>query len=198
MDTDVKTRAFLHVHGLDVEPKGLNAQLRATIQALQSLYFPEPGCEGLTAPEAAVLRSGGLDPAPRSFGEKGDPLLQGALTHAGLLETGLTTLQAAKVLRVSDARIRQRLQDRTLLAIKTGRSWKLPLFQFADGQELPGWGEVARKLPRDIAPVAVERWLMLPNPDLVTGADEAPVSPRAWLREGRPAKAVAALAAGLS
>ena len=198
MNADVETMAFLHVHGLDVQPKGLNGPLRAAIQALQSLYYPEPGHAGLTASEVAVLRSGGLDPAQKPFGAHGDPLLNGVITFAALIETGLTTIQAAKVLHVSDARIRQRLQERTLLAIKSGRSWKLPLFQFAGGGELPGWAQVAPKLPEGISPVAVERWLMLPNPDLVVGKDETPTSPRAWLLEGRTAKTVAALVAGLS
>ena len=198
MNANVEAMAFLHVHGLEVEPRGLNAQLRAAVKALQALYYPEPRQEGLTTSELEVLRSGGLDPTPRHFGERGDPLLNGVLTYAALIETGLTTIQAAKLLGVSDARIRQRLQAGTLLAIKTGRAWKLPLFQFADGAELPGWGQVAQNLPVGVSPVAVESWLRLPNPDLVTGEDETPVSPRAWLQEGRPAKAVASLAAGLS
>jgi len=198
MNADVETMAFLHIHGLDIEPRGLNAQLRAAVKALQALYYPEPGQEGLTTSEADVLRSGGLDPTPRPFGDKVDPLLDGVLTYAALVETGWTTIQAAKVLRVSDARIRQRLQERTLLAIKSGRSWKLPLFQFAGGTELPGWGQVAQKLPKGISPVAVERWLRLPNPDLVTGENETAMSPRDWLQEGRPATIVASLAAGLS
>jgi hypothetical protein len=198
MSAQVETMAFLHAHGLDVEPKGLNAQLRAAIQALQASYYPEPRGEGLTAAETEVLYSGGLDPAPASFGERGDPLLAGVITYAGLLETGLTCLQAAKKLRVSDARIRQRIQERTLLAIKAGRSWRLPMFQFAGDLELPGWGEVAQSLPAGISPVAVERWLRLANPDLATDGEETPRSPRDWLLEGRPARVVAALAAGLA
>jgi hypothetical protein len=197
MNSNVEAMAFLHAHGLDVDPRGLTAQLRGVIETLQALYFPQPGQEGLTVAEQEVLRSGGLDPTPRAHGAA-DPLLLGALTHAALVETGLTTLQAAKMLRVTDARIRQRLQERTLMAIRAGRSWKLPPFQFADGAELPGWGEVCQKLPLEISPVAVERWLMLPNCDLVLGDDEAPSSPRAWLLEGRPAKAVALLAEALS
>jgi hypothetical protein len=44
----------------------------------------------------------------------------------------------------------------------------------------------------------VESWLLLPNSDLVTGADETPTSPRAWLLEGRLPQPVAVLAAGLA
>jgi len=197
MNADVETMAFLHAHGLEVEPKGLTGQLQAAIEHFRALYYPGPGQEGLPAAELEVLRSGGLDPAPRGLGER-DPLLDGVLTFAAMVESGLTTLQVAGMLGVSDARIRQRIVDRTLFAIKAGRSWKLPLFQFAGGVELPGWGAVAQSLPRDISPVAVARWLSLPNPDLGTGETETPLSPRAWLQEGRPATAVAALAAELA
>jgi len=198
MDANVETMAFLHVHGLDVEPKGLNATLREAIKALKALYYPGPRQDGLTAAEVEVLCSGGLDPTPRPYGEQGDPLLKGVLAYASLVETGLTTLQVAKMLQVSDARIRQRLQDRTLLAIKCGRSWKLPLFQFAGERELPGWAEVAHQLPQPMSPVAVESWLRTPNSELVAGEEEKPISPRDWLLAGRPPQPVACLAAGLS
>ena len=197
MNFCVETLAFLHTHGLDVEPKGLNSTLQTAIEALQSLYYAEPGQEGLTASELEVARSGGLDPTP-VVGTHPDPLLVGVVAYASLLQTGLTTIEAAKALGVSDARIRQRLHDRTLLALRDGRTWKLPMFQFAEGAELPGWGEVAKELPRDVSPVALERWLLLPNPDLVAGEDETPMSPRVWLQEGRPAQTVASLAGELS
>ena len=197
MNTCIETMAFLHTHGLDVEPKGLNAALQSAVKALQSLYYAKPGQEGLTAVESEIACSGGLDPNP-VVGSQPDPLLLGVVAYASLLETGLTTLDAAKRLGVSDARVRQRLHDRSLLALRDGRVWKLPLFQFSEGGELPGWGEVAQGLPRDISPVAVERWLLLPNPDLVGGGDETPMSPRVWLQEGRPPHVVASLAGELS
>ncbi len=196
MGANVETLAYLHAHGLNVEPKGLPAALRGVINQLQSLYYPNPGQEGLTAAEIQIYRSGGLDPAPREMGMN-DPLLLGVMTYAGLVDTGLTALESAKLLGVTDARIRQRLKERTLLAIKDGGSWRLPVFQFAEGRELPGWGEVARKLPQGISPVTVANWLMVPNVDLAVGQDEAPRSPRDWLLEGRSPLAVARLAEAL-
>ena len=192
MTTLVETMAFLHTHGLEREPKALDADLKAAIKMLQCLYFAEAGQEGLTASEMAVALTGGLDPCPKA-GEQTDPLLAGVVALASLIHTGLTTAQAAEKLGVSDARIRQRLHDQTLVAIRDGRGWKLPLFQFAGKQELPGWGEVARHLPGQVSPVAVAQWLLLPHPDLTSGEDETPMSPRAWLLEGRSAKVVAAL-----
>jgi excisionase family DNA binding protein len=198
VDAKAETMAYLHAHGLEaVEPKVLNASLRSAITRLKALYYPMKEQEGLTAAELDVARAGGLDPAPR-FAPGDDPLLAGAISYASLVQTGLTTAQAAKRFGVSDARIRQRIQERTLLAIRDGRSWTLPVFQFTGKGELPGWGEVAQAFPREISPVAVESWLLLPNSDLVTGADETPTSPRAWLLEGRPPQPVAVLAAGLA
>lgn len=197
MNTGIETLAFLHSHGLDVEPKGMSAHLRAAIKAIPSLYFPEPGQEGLTTKEADVARSGGLDPRPTS-GKHTDPLLLGVVAYASLIQTGLTAVQAAKRLGVSDARIRQRIQGRTLLALREGGSWSLPVFQFTERGELPGWGAVVSKIPLDVSPVSVEQWLLLPHADLVPGKDETPMSPRAWLLEGRPPQAVAALAGELA
>ena len=194
---DSQTMAFLHARGLDVEPKGLAAALRVAIAQIEALYRAKPGQEGLTAEEVEAARSGGLDPQP-ARGARADPLVQGVVAYASLIHTGLTTRQTAARLGVSDARVRQRLQARTLLAVREGRSWKLPVFQFTKRGALPGWGQVCPSLPPAASPVAVERWLRLPHPDLVTGENETPISPRAWLLEGRPPEAVAALAGELA
>ena len=155
-----------------------------------------PVLKGLTAAEREVARAGGLDPRP-TFVPGDDPLLAGAISYGSLVQTGLTIKQAAELIQVSDARIRHRIREGTLLAIRDGRSWKLPVFQFSGKGELPGWGSVARALPRDISPVAVESWLGLPNPDLVIGEAEVPMSPHAWLLAGRDPQPVAALGTGL-
>lgn len=194
---DSQTMAFLHARGLNVEPKGLATALRAAVAETQALYRARPGQEGLTAEEVEAARSGGLDPRP-ARGSRADPLVQGVAAYASLIHTALTARQAAARLGVSDARVRQRLQARTLLAVREGRSWKLPVFQFTKRGELPGWGEVCPSLPPAASPLAVERWLRLSHSDLVTGDDETPMSPRAWLLEGRPPEAVAALAGELA
>ena len=192
-----QTMAFLHARGLDVEPKGRAAALRVAIAQIEALYRAKPGQEGLTSEEVEAARSGGLDPQPPR-GARADPLVQSVVAYASLIHTGLTTRQTAARLGVSDARVRQRLQARTLLAVREGLSWKLPVFQFTKRGQLPGWGEVCRRLPSAASPVAVERWLRLPHPDLVTGENETPISPRGWLLAGRPPAAVAALAGELA
>lgn len=192
MNAKVETMAYLHARGLDVRPLQLAAGLKAALARLQARYYPNPGDEGLTAEEVAAAQSGGLDSRPPAAGGE-DPLVAAVMAYAGLVTSGLTTLQAAKRLGVSDARIRQRLKDRSLLGLRAGRSWRLPVFQFTPQGELPGWGEVCARLPESISPVAVERWLTLPHADLGIGEEETPASPRQWLLDGRSAKRVADL-----
>lgn len=190
MTRALNTLAFLHAHGLDVEPKGLAAELRAAIERLTALYRTEPGQEGLTVAELAVAQAGGLSAQPRW---SVDPLMRGVVAHATLVTTGLTASQAASRLGVSDARIRQRLGDGTLFGIREGRAWRLPLFQFTPVGELPGWSTVCAAIPASIAPVELDGWLSAPHPDLGVGDDEQATSPRSWLLEGRSAERVAAL-----
>lgn len=192
MHADPTTMAFLHAHGLDVEPTKLEAALQAALDAFEVGYFPS-ATEALTVYEAEVAAAGGLDPTPVSGTT--DPLVGGVVAYARILHTGLTSKGAAERLGVSDARVRQRIQERTLLGVRSGNAWRIPVFQFVpDGGELPGWGEVCTRIPVHASPVVVERWLGTPHPDLVIGDEEIPVSPRRWLAEGRAAAAVAGLA----
>ncbi len=195
MSSSAETMAFLHAHGLNVEPTALGESLRAAVATLKQGFYGEAGSEGLTAGELAIARQGGLE--PRAVPGP-DALSQAVVEHARLLETGLTTAAAAKRLGVTDARIRQRIDERSLLALRRGRSWRLPRFQFVGEGEVPGWSIVCRRLPAAASPVAIERWLLLPHPDLVVGASEERMAPLKWLHEGRPATVVAELAARLS
>ena len=92
------------------------------------------------------------------------------------------------------AGVRQRIARHTLIAVKDGAAWRLPLFQLDDtGQQLvPGLATVAPRLA-NVHPVAVARWFTLPHPDLVD-EDGQSISPRAWLLGGGDPAEVATLA----
>lgn len=180
------TFAFLHAHGLEVRPQGLDEAVVAALDAMAVVYAPSTS-EALTVAECEVAAYGGLDPTPG--GE--DPLVEGVASYAALLRSGLTTAAAAARLGVSDARVRQRLADRSLFAVRQGPAWRLPLFQFGPDGELPGWGLVCAALPEGLSPVALERWLRTRHPDL----GEAP---REALLAGRDPRLVAAAAAELA
>jgi hypothetical protein len=188
--------AYLHSRGLAVQPQALEGALRSALDSLPPFQYTLPGEEGLSDGEAQVLREGGLRPEP-ARGRPSDPIGEAVVDHARLLATGLDTAAAGERLGVSDARVRQRIEEGSLLALRHGRSWRLPEFQFTRKGELPGWAEVCRRLPADVSPVALERWLLVEHPDLGVGDAEEPLSPLRWLGEGRPAGRVAELAEDL-
>lgn len=80
-----------------------------------------PGQE-LTKAEVEVLGRGGLDVSrPPDDPEKaGDQLVRTVTRYAGLLAASLTVGEAAAVLGVSESRVRQKIGDRTLYALRAG------------------------------------------------------------------------------
>lgn len=75
------------------------------------------------------------------------------------------------------------------------RAWRLPRFQFTESGLVPGLDHVLRRLPEDLHPVALYRWLTTPHPDLVV--DDEPATPFEWLTAGHDPEAAAELAAEL-
>lgn len=146
-------------------------------------WVAEPAGE-LSSGEAAVLEEGGLDLSP-SAAEEPDPLARTATKYAALLATALTTKEAARLLGTGESRVRQRLKEGTLYAVKAGRENRLPAFQFEGGKEVPGIGEVLRHVDRSLHPVALLNWFTLPDPDLhLDKEEERAISPREWLLSG--------------
>ena len=171
-----------------------------------------PTAAELPEAEVALLRRGGFDvdgaPTP---GE--DPIARVAAAYAALLkkalsikEKALSIKAVAAALERNESRIRQRLLERSLIGIRRGRGWLLPLFQFQveahDDQRVvratvPGVERVFPHLAPGLHPVAVWRWFTTPNTELVPEDGDDPLSPRAWLESGRPSGPVADLARDL-
>lgn len=150
----------------------------------------------LTQPEEAALARGGVEPV--SAEELRLVEGQAAAAYQQLRAHSLSVEDAAKRLGVNASRVRQRLAARSLYGLKEGNAWQLPAFQFVADGLVPGLDVVLRRLPADLSPLAVARWLATPNPDLTTRDDaERPLSPRQWLLEGNAPEAAAALAAAL-
>lgn len=146
-------------------------------------WVPQPAAE-FSPGEAAVLEEGGLNLSPPAA-EEPDPLARTAAKYAALLATALTTREAAALLGTGESRVRQRLREKTLYGIKTGKENRLPAFQFEAGKVVPGIGEVLRHVDRSVHPVALLNWFTLPNPDLhIDEAEEIAVTPREWLLSG--------------
>lgn len=190
------TQAFLHAHGLDVDPIALDAVVREAVGEYRTVLYPFGAPPGLTDAEVTLLSESGLDPVPRELG-RDDPLARSAADHAAILESAFGTGEVARHLGVTDARIRQRLKEGSLYGRYSAGVWRVPSFQFTAEGELPGWSAVARHVPRDLNPVALLRWLTLPNDDLRVGPADDAVSPREWLLAGGAPEAVVAATGGL-
>lgn len=188
-----------------VDPVELRAQVRALLleraiagsvqrTIAQARLADERDASELTANERAVLESGGfpldrpLDPGPLALHE---------LAYQTLLESSLTTEQAAKKLRVQASRIRQRLTAKPpeLVGITVQGAWRLPAFQFGKRGLIPNIEKVITRLAPGVDAVALERWFKTATPDLVDA--EQPMAPLAWLAAGKPWAPVAELAAQL-
>jgi hypothetical protein len=150
----------------------------------------------LTAGEVGALESVGLSTARWAVGSRGDPLMRSIADYMALLETSLTTGEAARYLKVDVSRIRQRLRERSLFGIDYDGERRLPRFQFERKQVLPGLREVISALPEALNPLDVAEWFLSPNPDLELEKFDGPLSPREWLLKGESVAAVVKLAQG--
>ena len=150
----------------------------------------------LTLGEVDALESVGLSTAPWAGNRKLDPLMHSVADYMALLETSLTTADAARYLKVDVSRIRQRLRERSLYGIEYDGERRLPRFQFERKQVLPGLREVISALPEGLNPLDVAEWFLSPNPDLELEKQEPSLSPREWLLKGESVDAVLKLAEG--
>jgi hypothetical protein len=190
--------AYLHAHGLDVgvSTDMLDDMVQLAVERLESAAHRGPEYE-LADSELLVLREGGFDLSGRTLG-RADPVAQGVADYAAVLQTALSTKEAADKLGVNASRIRQRLGEGTLYGIRINSEWRLPLFQFVDGGLLPGFDEVVSRIDREeVHPVALYRWLTSPNPDLYAEDVEIELSPQQWLASGRRVEPVARMASHL-
>src|SRR5882757_4754019 len=83
----------------------------------------------LSATESDALRSVGLSTQRWNPAGHTDPLARSIADYMALLETSLTTSQAAKYLKVDPSRVRQRLRERSLYGIEYDGEKRLPRFQ---------------------------------------------------------------------
>ncbi len=149
---------------------------------------------GLTKHDVGVLESGGFLADAKLNPE---PVAKGAAAYDHLIATSLTVARAAKKLRVTDGRVRQRLlaNPAELYGIRKGKTWRLPAFQFGRRALVPNIDRVIVKLDPGLSPVSVDRWFRLENVDLQQGDDN--VSPLQWLAQGEAWQPVADLAEDL-
>lgn len=96
------------------------------------------------------------------------PLLNGEFERLTLLETAFSTLEAAQCLNVSTSRLRQRVMEGTISAMKArdGKSWAFPSWQFHDEGEIPGLSAVMKAIPNGLNAVDAYRFFTTPQAEL--------------------------------
>lgn len=115
---------------------------------------------------------------------------QGLLADRALADRSASVAEAAEMLGVTPARVRQRCAAGTLLAQRRSDGWHLPRFQFPEDREVPGWAAVATAIPHGTPLLFAERVLTSPSPALVTEGEE--LAPFEWLAQGGDPSAAAA------
>lgn len=156
--------------------------------------LPSRDRAGWTAAEHEALVSVGVDPDQEPSGKA---VVDAAARYAAILETALPIAIAARRLGVDPSRLRQRIRERTLIAVKgSDGGWLIPGFQFTDGGELPGLRVVAREIRPDATIISIVSFFTSPQPDL-EGEDGEAMTPIAWLSSGRDPIIVRALASDI-
>lgn len=189
-DRERRLRLVLGDAGLD-EDRFVAAAIAAVEELRDAGLASDRPATQLTTRETEALAAGGLDLADRRRREP-DPIAETAARFAALLADSADVAEVAGRLGVTRARVRQRAQERTLLAFREGDEWRFPRGQFAAAAAIRGLPAVALALPRDLHPVAAWTFLNEPSADLAVG--DEPASPLDWLRSGGPPEPVAAIA----
>lgn len=155
----------------------------------------------LTDGELDALRRVGLAPGPETRARAERARKESLYVFFSVFKSALPTSTVAAMLGVNASRIRQRIKDRTLLALSDGGESRLPAIQFHDQRELPGLRLVLPALPAGTSVLEAVSWLATPNADLagLNAEDEPrePISPREYLLRTGDGAAVAELATSL-
>ena len=136
----------------------------------------------VTEAEIAALERFGVSEAELQQTTALPATASGMLSNRTLSERSVTVAEAAVLLGVTPARVRQRCAAGTLLAHRRSDGWHLPRFQFPEDRELRGWPVVAREIPPGTPWLFVERVLTSPAPALISEGVE--LAPFEWMMQG--------------
>ncbi len=150
------------------------------------------GTRALTDAEVSALARLGVDETALQATTALPATTRGRLWERQMEQQSCSVSEAAEMLGVTSARVRQRCAAGTLLAQRRSDGWHLPRFQFPDGREPHGWSAVARAVPPGTPLLLTERVLTSPAPRL--RVDGEALAPFEWLAQGGdPAAAAAAV-----
>ncbi len=100
-------------------------------------------------------------------------------------------------MHLSPSAVGRRSAERKLYSYRAGGRLVFPDWQFSEAGDkvIPSLEAVLRVLPVDLHPQSVAGFFLTPQPDLILHG--SPVSAKAWLEAGGPARNVIDLAEGL-
>ena len=141
-------------------PESLNAALREVLEAMPTTLYGEPEHE-LTPEEQAVLEAGGVD---LKIKLERDPIAETAVQFAAIIDSSMTTKEAARRLGIPESQVRQMIARRTLYSVLLNSRRHIPLFQFQkDGSLVANITKVNAALSPDLHPVEVYEWYTQPG-----------------------------------
>ncbi len=119
--------------------------------------------------------------------------IRGTGHHARIVAEAIPLADAAQRFGVDPSRLRQRIKEGTLIAVRRprGKGWLVPRFQVTESGELPHLAEILGAARRHLPAATVARVFELPN-DEIDGA-----SPCDWLAAGGDPAPIARIIAGL-
>lgn len=132
----------------------------------------------LPAAELAALAAVGLRTTPKTRKRAESARVRYASTFLDLFNQADTPAQLAKKLKLDPSRIRQRIRDRSLLAIELNGEKRVPHFQFEGNVEIPGLPRLLAAAGEQMPTLSFAMWFLTPTADLAAGEDDAPISPR--------------------
>jgi hypothetical protein len=156
----------------------------------QSTVLPEVA---LSTPELEALAAVGLVHNEGVATAADRARREAMLAFFHVLRDSKSTGDVAEMLGVNASRIRQRVRERSLLALQDGGELRIPMSQFVAGREVPGLRDVLQACPPDLRPIEFLSWFRTPTTELPGGADSA-VSPRDYLLATGDVDSVVALA----
>lgn len=153
---------------------------------VEGLLVPEtqsPLPDALPAGDAELLETRG------GVTDNREALLAARIEHAlrtqTLNEQTFSVAEVAALLKLSESRVRHRIQEGSLYAFPArgrGTSRRLPTWQFENNEPIPHLGEVLGALPDDFNPIEVRNFILNARIDQPNGDGDAPLLE--WLRGG--------------